>query len=175
MSTCAVVRSFIESKTTEVQTSNAGFTSEVSDYLVVHTGPGADDFTKRPSRRHVTGTLIKQASNKASKKVNLQLFQYDQCGTRGALWLGVSSTLQNLTLPQAGEETQGDVCLSEDCVSTCSTCSQVTVRHCGSFFVYWLQGHGSCSVLPTAYCVELIHGDGDDENDDDDDDDDDIL
>ena len=27
-------------KTTEVQTSNAGFTSEVSDYLVVHTGPG---------------------------------------------------------------------------------------------------------------------------------------
>ena len=40
MSTCAVVRSFIESKTTEVQTSNVGFTSEVSDYLVVHTGPG---------------------------------------------------------------------------------------------------------------------------------------
>ena len=39
MSTCAVVRSFIESKTTEVQTSNVGFTSEVSDYLVVHTGP----------------------------------------------------------------------------------------------------------------------------------------
>ena len=42
MSTCAVVRSFIESKSTEVQTSNVGFTSEVSDYLVVHTGPGAD-------------------------------------------------------------------------------------------------------------------------------------
>ena len=40
MSTCAVVRSFIESKTTEVQTSNVGFTLEVSDYLVVHTGPG---------------------------------------------------------------------------------------------------------------------------------------
>ena len=40
MSTCAIVRSFIESKTTEVQTSNVGFTSEVSDYLVVHTGPG---------------------------------------------------------------------------------------------------------------------------------------
>ena len=39
MSTCAVVRSFIESKTTEVQTSNVGFTFEVSDYLVVHTGP----------------------------------------------------------------------------------------------------------------------------------------
>ena len=33
-------RSFIESKTSEVQTSNVGFTSEVSDYLVVHTGPG---------------------------------------------------------------------------------------------------------------------------------------
>ena len=41
MSTCAVVRSFIESKTTEVQTANVGFTSEVSDYLVVHTGPGS--------------------------------------------------------------------------------------------------------------------------------------
>ena len=39
MSTCAVVRSLIESKTTEVQTSNVGFTSKVSDYLVVHTGP----------------------------------------------------------------------------------------------------------------------------------------
>ena len=42
MSTCAVVRSFIESKTTAVQTSNVGFTSEVSDYLVVHTGPGLE-------------------------------------------------------------------------------------------------------------------------------------
>ena len=39
MSTWAVVRSFIESKTTEVQTSNVAFTSEVSDYLEVHTGP----------------------------------------------------------------------------------------------------------------------------------------
>ena len=35
-----MVRSFNESKTTEVQTLNVGFTSEVSDYLVVHTGPG---------------------------------------------------------------------------------------------------------------------------------------
>ena len=33
-----MVRSFIESKTTEVQTLNVDFTSEVSDYLVVHTG-----------------------------------------------------------------------------------------------------------------------------------------
>ena len=40
MSTCAVVRSFIESKCTEIQTLNVGFTSEVSDYLVVHTGSG---------------------------------------------------------------------------------------------------------------------------------------
>ena len=32
--------SFIESKTSVVQTSNVGFTSEVSYYLVVHTGPG---------------------------------------------------------------------------------------------------------------------------------------
>ena len=35
------VGSFIESKTSVVQTSNVGFTSEVSDYLVVHTGPGS--------------------------------------------------------------------------------------------------------------------------------------
>ena len=39
MSTCGDVGSFIESKTLVVQTSNVGFTSEVSDYLVVHTGP----------------------------------------------------------------------------------------------------------------------------------------
>ena len=38
MSTCADVGSFIGSKTSVVQTSNVGFTSEVSDYLVVHTG-----------------------------------------------------------------------------------------------------------------------------------------
>ena len=40
MSTCDDVGSFIESKTSVVQTSNVGFTSEVSDYLVVYTGPG---------------------------------------------------------------------------------------------------------------------------------------
>ena len=40
MSICTDVGSFIESKTTVIQTSNVGFTSEVSDYLVVHTGPG---------------------------------------------------------------------------------------------------------------------------------------
>ena len=39
MSTCADVGSVIESKMSVVQTSNVGFTSEVSDYLVVHTGP----------------------------------------------------------------------------------------------------------------------------------------
>ena len=39
MSTSADVGSFIESKTSVVQTSNVGFTSEVPDYLVVHTGP----------------------------------------------------------------------------------------------------------------------------------------
>ena len=39
MSTCANVGSFTESKTSVVQTSNVGFTSEVPDYLVVHTGP----------------------------------------------------------------------------------------------------------------------------------------
>ena len=41
MSTCADGGSSIESKTSVVQTSNVGFTSEVSDYLVVHMGPGA--------------------------------------------------------------------------------------------------------------------------------------
>ena len=40
MSTCADVGSFIESKTSVVQTSNVSSTSEVSDYLVVHMGPG---------------------------------------------------------------------------------------------------------------------------------------
>ena len=40
MSTCTDVGSFIESKTTVVQTSNVGLTSKVSDYLVVDTGPG---------------------------------------------------------------------------------------------------------------------------------------
>ena len=44
MSTFADVGSFIESKTSVVQTSNVGFTSEVSDYLVVHTGPGPFTF-----------------------------------------------------------------------------------------------------------------------------------
>ena len=39
MSTCADAGSVIESKKSVVQTSNVGFTSEVSDYLVVHTGP----------------------------------------------------------------------------------------------------------------------------------------
>ena len=39
MSICTDVGSFIESKTTVVQTSNVGFTSKVSDYLVVHMGP----------------------------------------------------------------------------------------------------------------------------------------
>ena len=38
MSTCADVGNVIESKMSVVQTSNVGITSEVSDYLVVHTG-----------------------------------------------------------------------------------------------------------------------------------------
>ena len=40
VSICANVGSSIESKTSVVQTLNVGFTSEVSDYLVVHTGLG---------------------------------------------------------------------------------------------------------------------------------------
>ena len=65
MSTCAVVRSVIESKMSEVQTSNVGFTSEVSDYLVVHTGPD-------PSLEyawHVAETLNNQQQHFFSKMV----------------------------------------------------------------------------------------------------------
>ena len=43
MSTCADVGSFTGSKTSVVQTSNVGFTSEDPDYLVVHTGPDPDN------------------------------------------------------------------------------------------------------------------------------------
>ena len=50
MSTCADVGSFIESKTSVVQASNVGFTSEVSDYLVVHTGPGLYSPTSEQSQ-----------------------------------------------------------------------------------------------------------------------------
>ena len=53
MSTCADVGSFIESKTSVVQASNVGFTSEVSDYLVVHTGPDL----------YVTHTVQKEKGN----------------------------------------------------------------------------------------------------------------
>ena len=45
MSTCADVGSFIESKTSVVQASNVGFTFEVSDYLVLHTGPDQSQAT----------------------------------------------------------------------------------------------------------------------------------
>ena len=51
MSKCPVVRSFIESKTTEVQTSNVGFTSEVSDYRVMHTGPGLENKQKQKRKQ----------------------------------------------------------------------------------------------------------------------------
>ena len=56
MSTCAVVRSFIESKTTKVQTSNVGFTSEVSDYLVVHTGPDERNTLAQREKARERGT-----------------------------------------------------------------------------------------------------------------------
>ena len=49
MSTSADVGSFIESKTSVVQTLSSDFTSEVSDYLEVHTGPdgcGTDRWQK---------------------------------------------------------------------------------------------------------------------------------
>ena len=45
MSTCADVGSFIGSKTSAVQTSYVSFTSEVPDYLEVHTGPGREPWT----------------------------------------------------------------------------------------------------------------------------------
>ena len=44
----ADVGSFIESKTSVVQTSNVGFTSEVPDYLVVHTGPDHVSKSQQP-------------------------------------------------------------------------------------------------------------------------------
>ena len=47
MSTCSDVGSVIESKMSVVQTSNVGFTSEVEDYLVMHTGPGEGLFSKQ--------------------------------------------------------------------------------------------------------------------------------
>ena len=45
-------RGKFESETTVVQTSNVGFTSEVSDYLVVHTGPSALDRSVHKSNLH---------------------------------------------------------------------------------------------------------------------------
>ena len=54
MSTCADVGSFTESKTSVVQTSNVGFTSEVSDYLVVHTGPERRRAMSTELRPHVS-------------------------------------------------------------------------------------------------------------------------
>ena len=52
MSACADVGSFIESKTSVAQTSNVGFTSEVPDYLVVHTGPAGVSVSVNPYWTH---------------------------------------------------------------------------------------------------------------------------
>ena len=57
MSTCADVESVIGSKTSVVQTSNVGFTSEVSDYLVVHTG-AADGLLEQYDDRTVSGDIL---------------------------------------------------------------------------------------------------------------------
>ena len=46
--TCADVGSFIESNTSVVQASNVGFTSEVPDYFVVHTGPASSILRAAP-------------------------------------------------------------------------------------------------------------------------------
>ena len=54
MSICTDAGSFVESKTTVVQTSNVGFTAKVSDYLVVHTGPD-----------HLVGLVVKASASRA--------------------------------------------------------------------------------------------------------------
>ena len=69
MRTFADVGSFIESKTSVVQTSNVGFTSEVSDYLVVHMGPDVEQIWPDKSgckgQQQSRGTLKKKKNRGA--------------------------------------------------------------------------------------------------------------
>ena len=67
VSTCADVGSFIESETSVVYTSNVGFTSEVPDYLVVHTGPGVTPIMTSEVKK----TLKETKNNKAPGTDNL--------------------------------------------------------------------------------------------------------
>ena len=92
MSTCADVGRFIESKTSVVQTSNVGFTSEVADYLVMHTGPGS------------LHTAVVQS---LSATVNLHVL--------ALLW--ISTRLTSLFL--AGLSALHEPFLLSDCVAEC--------------------------------------------------------
>ena len=78
MSTCANVRSFIESKTSEVQTWNVDFTSEVSDYLVVHTGPGGDCAGKQTEEYRTTVELLTKMSGLSSRAAKLAAARGDK-------------------------------------------------------------------------------------------------
>ena len=85
MSTCADVGSFIGSKTSVVQASNVGFTSEVSDYLVVHTGPEVPPImtseVKKTLKDNLTSDImifegeeaVKQLTKKKKKKIQSDL------------------------------------------------------------------------------------------------------
>ena len=53
------VGSVIESKMSVVHTSNVGFTCEVSDYLVVHTGPGGHSDADTLPQSQLVVTLMK--------------------------------------------------------------------------------------------------------------------
>ena len=93
MSTCANVGSFIESKTSVVQTSNVGFTSEVSDYLVVHTGHGLSRALRSQLQWTLeSGTAIDCASQDPRRKdcsevlVRIVHLQLRQCYWQYTCW-----------------------------------------------------------------------------------------
>ena len=87
MSTCADIGSFIGSKTSVEQTSNVGFTSEVSDYRVVHTGP---DLDQCPSCLHFGRTNHNctrwyTSADRETRKFSPSLITW--CQQRLSLWL----------------------------------------------------------------------------------------
>ena len=72
MSTCADVGSVSESKMSVVQTSNVGFTCEVSDYLVVHTGPGQAGRNRHPEPDRQRETDMQMIRDRGSESGMLQ-------------------------------------------------------------------------------------------------------
>ena len=106
MSTCADVGSFIGSKSSVVQTSNVGFTSEVSDYLVVHTGPGAavigkDQVLLQPRLLHSENEVY--TKNGIIDSVLLLLFLFLFCLLLG-FFLGVVVVVVLFCFGGGGEE-----------------------------------------------------------------------